>query len=184
MSNTEKDNGTKIYGSQVKSTLSGCLSPAFKEKSDHSLQQKEDMRFAIAAGSLLLLSALPSGSSASLDRQFGEQVKAAMRSSLSGMDCCQIAGNCPKGYKLMGSTGSGKTLCVADKPITDCTSAASTDDYPTCEAAPTPSSTPASPNEAPPATGTCSNASGVCVCSGDCPGKQDEPEISIVRDLH
>ena len=39
-------------------------------------------------------------------------------------------------------------------------------------------------NEAPPATGTCSNASGVCVCSGDCPGKQDEPEISIVRDLH
>ncbi|EJK57634.1 hypothetical protein THAOC_22301 [Thalassiosira oceanica] len=123
------------------------------------------MKFLIAsvAAASLLLSALPRGASAIRDHQFSEQVKAAMRSSLS-FDCCQTAGDCPPKYKLFGKTGGGNTLCQVDKPVTDC-SAMSTDDYPKCEAAPTPSSTPAAPSITPPAapasssSATCSNAS-------------------------
>ncbi|EJK57707.1 hypothetical protein THAOC_22218 [Thalassiosira oceanica] len=100
----------------------------FDEPIQIEIRYIADMKFLIAsvAAASLLLSALPRGASAIRDHQFSEQVKAAMRSSLS-FDCCQTAGDCPPKYKLFGKTGGGNTLCQVDKPVTDC-SAMSTDD--------------------------------------------------------
>ena len=89
-------------------------------------------------------------------------------------ECCLTSGSsCPEGYEMTPSIIDGKNMCVVkiDGNI-NCSGIDSSSMESFCSGGDAPTATPptpAPPTPAPPTSSSCSEALGVCVCSGQCP---------------